>query len=251
MKNNLNEKNKSISKSKSKSKNKTKNKTKNIVLINEEQINIIPSHSIIKAKSINKSKTNSKKSQQRRSNNIQASENVEFPKGDKYKCIGPCYPANKLYYHPLTLQAIKNNTSTCATQLYKIDNNIKIHDKCILNENYNYDNYDLFSDVIQIAMSDNIFLEQIYNIKNIVNVELFLDNDIKQLPILSQKRILNSIYRVYRDYDSFPNKNFISPVKNFIKYNSGINIKSKEIISIIMENKHKKIWEDLFENLVK
>ena len=245
MKNNLNENNKSISKSKSKS----KNKTKNIVLINEEKINII--HSYSKARSSNKPKTNSKKTRQQRSTNIQASESVEFTKGDKYNCIGPCYPANKLYYHPLTLQAIKNNTSTCPTQLYKIDNNIKIHDNCILNENYNYDNYDLFSDVVQIAMSDNIFLEQIYNIKNIVNVELFLENDIKQLPILSQKRILNSIYRVYRDYDSFPNKNFISPVKNFIKYQYNIDIKSKEIISKIMQNKHKKNWTNLFENLVK
>jgi hypothetical protein len=254
MKNNLNEKNKSISKSKSKSKSKDTNKNnigENIVLINEQQINIIPSQSTIKISSSNKHKSNSKKSKQKRIINTKIAENFVFPKGHNYKCIGPCYPANMLYYHPLTLQAIKSKHSSCPIEVQKIGNKVKIRDECTLNENYDYESYDMFSDVVQVATSDNIFLEQIYDIKNIYDVELFLENNIKQLPNLSQKRILNSIYRVYRDNDSFPNNNFISLVKNLLNYYYGIDMKSKKIISKIMDNKHNKLWENIFENLVK
>ena len=248
MKNNLNEKNKSISKSKDTNKNNIRD---NIVLINEQQINIIPSQSTIKVNSSNKHKSNSKKSKQKRIINTKIIENFEFPKGRNYKCIGPCYPANMLYYHPLTLQAIKSKNSSCPIELQKIGDTIKIKDKCILNENYDYENYDMFSDVVQVATSDNVFLKQIYNIKTIYDVELFLENNIRQLPNLSQKRILNSIYRVYRDDDSFPNNNFISLVKILINYYYKIDMKSKKIISKIMDNKHTKLWDNIFENLIK
>jgi hypothetical protein len=239
MKNNLNEKNKSISKS--------KDNNKNIVLLNKKQINIIPSRSILKTNS----KKKSKKSKQKRITSAKLIENIEFPQGEKYKCIGPCYPANTLYYHPLTLQAIKSKSNSCPINLQKVGNKNKIKDKCVLNENYDYESYDMFADLVQIATSDNVFLEQIYNIKDAYEGELFLANNIKQLPNLSQKRIINSLYKVYRKNDSFPSENFVNVVKSLIKNYYDVEIKSKKIIDKIMDNKHDKEWDDILENLVK
>lgn len=209
MKNNLNIKNKSISK-----------KSKKI------------------SKSINSSKTKLE-----RSHNIKQ---IEFPQGQKFKCIGPCYPANMLYYHPLTLQAIKSKSNSCPIEQQKIGSKIKIKDKCEPIKDYNFDSYDLFADPIQIAINDEVFLSQIYNINNIYDLGLFLDNNIKQLPILSQKRILNSIYKTFRDDDLFPNNNFVKQVKKITKNIYDIDVKSKKIIKLIMENKHHKMWNDIF-----
>ena len=244
-------------------KNKPTSKTKNtnksnidsgLVTINKDNINLITPRSNLKIKSSSK-KNNSKKNintktKQKRLTNINYNDNTEFPQGDKYKCIGPCYPANMLYYHPLTLQAIKSKKNSCPIEQHKVGDKIKIKDKCVLNENYDYENYDMFADVIQVATSDEVFLDQIYNIKNIYDVELFLDNNIIQLPILSQKRILNSIYKVYRDNDSFPSSNFIALVKSVIKKNYDIEIKSKKILSKVMDNKHGKKWNNLFSDLL-
>ena len=215
-------------------------------------------------KKTNSKKTNSKKTtintnikkkviaEQNRTTKFNNDNNIDFPQGNQYKCIGPCFPANTLYYNPITLQAIKSKKDSCPIypNLNEATGKVKIKDKCILNKNYNYENYDIFDDVVQVATSDNTFLEQIYNIKNIYDVELFLENDIKQLPNLSQKRIMNSIYKVYRDNDSFPSNNFISLAKNFIKKNYDIKIKSKMLLSKIMDNKHGKKWDNLFTGLL-
>lgn len=255
MKNNLNEKNKSISKLKD-----NNDINKNIVFVNKEQINIIPSRSIIKektnskkitSKKITNKKMTNKKTKQKRATSSNISENIEFPQGEKYKCIGPCYPANMLYYHPITLQAIKSKHDSCPINVQQIGNKKKIKDRCLLNENYDYENYDMFADVVQVATSYNVFLEQIYNIKDINEVELFLANNIKQLPKLSQKRILNCIYKVYRNNDFFPSENFITLVKELVKYYYEIEMKTKKIISKIMDNKHNSEWNNLFDSLIK
>jgi hypothetical protein len=174
----------------------------------------------------------------------------DFPQGNKFKCIGPCYPAYTLYYHPLTLQGIENKYDSCPIEDEIVNNKVKRSDKCVLNKDYDFDSYDVFADVIQVATSNDVFLQQIYNIKNIYDCELFLDNNIKQLPNLSQKRILNSIYQVYRDNDSFPSNNYLDLVKKLIKTLYSVKIKSKTIITKIMDNKHKKRWTDIFNYLI-
>lgn len=189
---------------------------------------------------------------QKRSTNFKNDNNIDFPQGNKYKCIGPCFPANTLYYNPISLQAIKSKNDSCPIypNLNETTGKVKIKDKCVLNKNYNYENYDIFDDVVQVATSDNTFLEQIYNIKNIYDAELFLENDIKQLPNLSQIRIMNSIYKVYRDNDFFPSNNFVSLAKSLIKKNYDIKFKSKLLLSKIMDNKHGKKWDNLFTGLI-
>lgn len=261
----------------------------NLVTIDKEKINLITSRSNIPVKKSSKKKINntkiitnknitnkiinkkttskkttSKKTavdtnikkkaivKQKRTTHFNNDNNIDFPQGNQFKCIGPCYPANTLYYNPISLQAIKSKKDSCPIypNLNEGTGKVKIKDKCILNKNYNYENYDIFDDVVQVATTDNTFLEQIYNIKNIYDVELFLENDIKQLPNLSQKRIMNSIYKVYRDNDSFPSNNFVFLAKNFIKKNYDVKIKSKMLLGKIMDNKHGKKWENLFTGLL-
>jgi hypothetical protein len=68
---------------------------------------------------------------------------------------------------------------------------------------------------------------------------------------LSQKRLINSIYQVYKDNDTFPSENFINITKNNLKELYNINAKSKKIINYIMNNKYKTNWPDFFDYLIK
>lgn len=255
MKNNLNQKNNSIS-----------NSINNIINLNNHNINIIPSRTIIKNKKLDKKKSKKhskkdskieKKSKKEKTNINPKQKRIiplinkytDFPQGKNYSCIGPCYPAKSLYYHPLTLQGIKNKFDSCPINIVKGRDDI--FDKCEVNENFDYENYDIFNDVVQIASSDNDFLKQIYNIKNINDVENFLENNLIQLPILSQIRLCNSIYKVYRDNDMFPSDSFIDNVKKIIEKKYNLKIKSEKIINKIMSVKHSNNTNDLFQILTK
>jgi hypothetical protein len=156
-----------------------------------------------------------------------------------------------LYYHPLTFQAIKSNNDSCPIEKQKINNKIKIKDKCVVDKNYDFDRYDMFTDVIQVALSDDSFLRQIYNFKNITDVDFFLENDIKELPTLSQIRILNSIYKVYKDNDLFPNKNYLIIVKKILKTYYNVHIKTNDILKTIIHNKYKKKNDNIFDKFIK
>lgn len=262
MKNILNLKNNSIS-----------NYSKQTIDIKDDNVNIIPSRSIMnenitkkisskinskKNKNNKKKSKNSKKSKksiktitQKRITYTNIKDKFEFPHGEKYKCISPCYPADTLYYHPLTLQGIKNNFDSCSTRLNNIDNEIISYDKCKINPNFDFDNYDMFADIFQVATTDDDFLKQIYNIKNIYDVELFLENNINQLPLFSQIRILKCIFHVYRDNDAFPSKNFIENTKKILKNKYNKKMKSDKILNKILSDKHLTNVNNLFEILLK
>ena len=125
-------------------------------------------------------------------------------------------------------------------------------DTCnINNDNFDYENYDMFEDILQIAITYDVFLKQIYDLSNFQQVNHFIENNINELPILTQKRLINSIYQVYKDDDSFPTDNYIVVIKHIFKELYNIEAKSKKIINYIMNNKYKTNWNDLFEYLYK
>jgi hypothetical protein len=211
-----------------------------------------------KNKSISSSSNNNLHIQK---DNKQAKKNkkyYDFSQGDHVKCIGPCYPKNTLFYNPLTLQSIKSKDQNLCpidpTTLKEINgnNNMLEADTCNLNnDNFDYENYDMFEDILQIAINFDVFLKQIYDISNFQQVNHFIENNINELPILSQKRLINSIYQVYKDDDSFPTENYILVIKHILKDLYNIDAKSKKIINYIMSNKYKTNWNDLFEYLFK
>lgn len=255
MEKNLNKKNNSISKS---------NKLYN--LFNDGNINIIPSRELMinKNSKTNKSKKNSKTTRSNKSNKYKKKKitlkrelgnlitnNNQFTDKEKYKCIGPCYPANTMYYHPISLQGIKNNFSSCPIKSVKIDGKQKIYENCSINNEFNYNDYDIFADIFQLASTEKLFLEQIYNIYNINDANLFIKNNLNELPTFSQKRIIESIYKVYRDNELFPSNEFLDIVQKILKINYDIDVKTNKILNKIMKNKHGKLWNTFFEKFNK
>jgi hypothetical protein len=163
------------------------------------------------------------------------------------KCLGPCYPSKYIYKHPLFLQEYINlDKNTCPIKYnseVNLDSKFLINDECAT-VTKNYDKYNPYkNDYINysLAYNNDAYLKQIYNINNIADAKKYLELNIETLPLLSQKRILNSIYNVYLNDDSFPNKTYINLVKNILKKIFEIEISSTKIYKQIMKNKKKSI----------
>ena len=186
-----------------------------------------------KTNKTNKSKNNLKKNNKTIVNEHNFS-NIITSNG--YNCIGPCYPANTVYYNPFTLTAIKAQFPTCPIKKEEIDiegEKVKIFaDKCNISDiNEEYMNFDIFDDTVQIANSSDNFLKQIYEIYNISDVVIFLNDSIDIMPIYSQKRILESIFDVYYKYIEFPKQFFSDKINKVLVEIYNINkISSKDII---------------------
>ena len=163
------------------------------------------------------------------------------------KCLGPCYPSKYMYKHPIFLNEYINlDKNTCPVKYdpqKKMDNQFLINEECAtITKDYNkhnphetdYINYSL-------AYNDDAYLKQMYNINNIADVNKYLELNIETLPLLSQKRILNCIYNVYLNDDSFPNKIYINLIKNILKKIFELDISSTKIYKQIMKNKKKSV----------
>lgn len=157
---------------------------------------------------------------------------------DGYDCIGPCYPANTIYYNPISLTPIKSTFPTCP-----IKKTISLQDsgektiiyaneckKSDITDEYKY--FDIFDDSVQIANSSDNFLKQIYEINNIQEVVYFLNSSIDVLPIYTQKRILKAIHDVYYKYIEFPKLFFADKIFKILNevYKINLKITSNELI---------------------
>lgn len=166
---------------------------------------------------------------------------------NNHKCLAPCYPAGYMYRHPVDfIDIVDEERNTCPTNAFSTSN--KIIDEC-KDITKDYDKYDIFDNdysTYLIAYNDDLFLKQVYDIKNISDVFNFLEINIETLQLLTQKRIIVSIYKVYINHDMFPNKLFITIIKNILKKIYEIDIHTTKIYKQIMKNKNKPIINDLF-----
>jgi len=217
--------------------------------------NLYKKNNSISSSSKNKSNNNNINLQKDNNQTKKYKKYYDFSQGDHVKCIGPCYPKNTLFYNPITLEAFKSKEQNlCPIDPKSVNGFIDEEqvDKCNINdENFDYENYDMFEDILQIAITYDVFLKQIYDLSNFQQVNHFIENNINELPILTQKRLINSIYQVYKDDDSFPTDNYIVVIKHIFKELYNIDAKSKKIINYIMNNKYKTNWTDLFKYLYK
>ena len=168
-----------------------------------------------------------------------------------YKCIGPCYPPNTIFYNPLGLIPTLSSEPTCPIKK-SFDNEYGkfiYADKCNIEDiNYNYNNLDIFDESVKIALTSDLFLKQIYNIKNISDVVIFLNDTINNLPIYSQKRILNCIIKTYKNINEFPFKIIIEKINIILKHINKFTIPTNKIYDeIILFNKNNN--EDIFNYL--
>lgn len=161
-------------------------------------------------------------------------------------CLAPCYPPNTIYTHPIYFTPVIFNNITCPIlekknadgDLIRID----ICDKDDLNDDYI--NFDIFEPILHIANTSKSFLEQIYNIFTIQDVNKYLEDSIDELPIYTQKRLLNTIYLVYESNISFPKDLFVEKVHNILKKIYKINLPTEKIYRKIYSDKN---IQDIFD----
>ncbi len=182
---------------------------------------------------------------------IPKSSNNKLPLSDKgYQCIGPCYPPNTIFYHPINLGAILlENEKVCPVDVYdNVSKNKIFFDKCEKTEvTENYRDFDIFDDTIQIATTNQQFLRQIYSINTIEDVDIFLTDSIDNLPIYTRRRILNSIYWVWLNNINFPINVFVKKVSDVLKEIYSINLESSKIKKKLIENINKSKYNNIFE----
>ena len=91
----------------------------------------------------NKNKSISKKELNQENKKISETSFKQIKSVNGYNCIGPCYPANVVFYNPLNLIAIKSKLQSCPIKKREIINDKKkkiiYNDRCQENDiNYNY-----------------------------------------------------------------------------------------------------------------
>ena len=163
------------------------------------------------------------------------------------ECISKCYPKNTLFYdNSSTNQPLIFDKNMCSILTVNIDKT----KECISNnfvDNID-ENYNLLNILINNSYS---FLNNIYNLKTYEDILKFLETNIKDLSIITQKRILNCIYCAYINYPEFPNKKYVFKVKNVLNLIFNINIHSNKIYNKIIKLKNNKYKEnnDIFQYL--
>lgn len=167
-----------------------------------------------------------------------------FPKSiNNRDCLGPCYPPNTIYYHPIYFNPQVYDEVTCPIKR-DVNRDIDI-DRCKEEDVTNdYKDFDIFEPIVHIANTPKTFLEQIYNINIIQDVQQFLEDSIDELPIYSQKRLLECIYETYKDNSSFPKELFAEKVENVLKKMYKINLPIDKISSKLYSDKK---YDNIFE----
>lgn len=178
------------------------------------------------------------------------SEKNKLKKLENNLCVGPCYPANYLYYNPINFEPVNNKYPSCPTKLITDPetNDIISSVKCD-NVSKNYNEHNIFDETIFFCSNNNDFLSDIYEISDLKESVNFLNDEIDRLPYYSQKRVLNSIFLVYGKYNEFPIKIFGDKVNNIIKGIYKIEIKPELLYKKIINLKNTNDIKDIFINL--
>jgi len=150
------------------------------------------------------------------------------------ECITKCYPKNTLFYSkPANIPKIIDKNMCSILPDYE-EKNLDKFKECTSN-NF-VDNIDENENLLNRLINNSYsFINNIYNLKTYEDVLFFLDTNIKELPILTQKRILNCIYCAYINYSEFPNKKYIFKVKNVLDLVYNIKIHSNKIYNKIIK----------------
>jgi len=178
--------------------------------------------------------------------NIEVDETIYYDE----ECISKCYPKDELFYSKVSNYPHIKTENYCLTLPYGF-NNIDRLKKCTPN-NF-VDNIDENDNLLNILINNSYsFLNNIYNLKTYEDVLIFLETTIKELPIITQKRILNCIYCAYITYSEFPNKKYIFKLKNVLNLIYNIKIHSNKIYNKIIKLKNNNKYKenkDIFQYL--
>ncbi len=165
-------------------------------------------------------------------------------------CIGPCYPPNTVFYHPLYFRVLESadNEYVCPIERNEIEGEVDIVDKCEPGNNtYNPKTFDIFEDVVQIANTPKLFLKQIYGITNIEECIKYLNDDFDANPVYSQKRIVNAIIQTWIKNPNFPLQLISYKVKYILEKIYKIDVKIEKISKKISDINDKQNYTDIFD----
>ena len=176
-----------------------------------------------------------------KNSNLKDKNNVIFYKSKKnIQCIGPCYPPNYLYIDPFTFKDIYENDYTCPFGYCKDDEecDIDICDEKQCTDNYL--NFNINDTYFYIASTNELFLE-IFNITKYTDIILFIENEYDSLPLYTQKRIINTIFNVYKNNNkllsTFYIKSVLNIYNNLYKTEVNYNIINKYLSKLSKKNK--------------
>jgi len=163
------------------------------------------------------------------------------------ECISKCYPKNELFYGIIDNFPYIFEKEKCS--IIPINN---LYTKECKSNNF-INNIDDNDNLLNILINNSYsFLNNIYNLKTYDDVLNFLEMNIKELPLLTQKRILNCIYCAYINYSEFPNKKYVFKVKNILNLIFNLKINSKKIYNKIIKLKNNNKYKennDIFQYL--
>jgi hypothetical protein len=164
------------------------------------------------------------------------------------ECLSKCYPKNILFYDILDVPFISDKEKCSILKKNKQGELIK---DC--KPNNFIDNINENDNLLNILINNSYsYLNNIYNLKTYDDVLNFLEMDIKELPLFTQKRILNCIYCAYINYSEFPNKKYIFKIKNILNLIFNLKINSKKIYNKIIKLKNNNKYKqnnDIFQYL--
>jgi hypothetical protein len=163
------------------------------------------------------------------------------------ECISKCYPKNTLFYNIIDNIPIFIDKNICSIVPLNNSNTKECKSNNFLDKIDDDDN--LLNILINNSYS---YLNNVYNLKTYDDILNFLQINIKELPILTQKRILNCIYCAYINYSEFPNKKYIFKVKKILHLLFNLKINSKKIYNKIIKLKNNNKYKennDIFQYL--
>ena len=174
---------------------------------------------------------------------------------NNHKCIGPCFPLDTYFYNPINFDAYysKEHSYCPINKTYDKNKNKFIYtDKCdISNISPDYKNYDILGEVFKFAITDNIFLAEIYGIQNVLDANNFITNDLETLPLITQERIINCIFNVYSKYLNFSINEFIIRLNYILENLYNIKISDEKLYKKIIEIKNNSKSINIFEYIKK
>ena len=165
------------------------------------------------------------------------------------ECISKCYPKNELFYGIMDGYPLIFNNEKCSILSKTKEGEIT---KDCKSNNFT-ENIDENDNLLNILINNSYsYLNNVYNLKTYDDILNFLEINIKELPLLTQKRILNCIYCAYINYSEFPNKKYVFKVKNILNLIFNLKINSKKIYNKIIKLKNNNKYKennDIFQYL--
>ena len=165
------------------------------------------------------------------------------------ECISKCYPKNELFYGIMDGYPLIFNKEKCSILSKTKEGEVT---KDCKSNNFT-ENIDENDNLLNILINNSYsYLNNVYNLKTYDDILNFLEINIKELPLLTQKRILNCIYCAYINYSEFPNKKYVFKVKNILNLIFNLKINSKKIYNKIIKLKNNNKYKennDIFQYL--